>query len=118
MYNMNRDITACKRTNFAMSKIQQRKLQQCSEYNVVVKAHLFEEWPELGHMISDALYTSLLYDAAIDVEMMKIADCNESHHVHGWFFADPHTLGTIRSVEERRCGRRKLEMDDIRINID
>ena len=32
-----------------------------------------EKWPGLGHTISDALYTSLLYDVVIDAEMMKMA---------------------------------------------
>ena len=66
-------------------------------------------------MISHALYTSLLYDAIIDVEMMKIGAMKAIMYMVD-FFCSSTLQGTIRSVEERRCGRRKLEMDDIRIN--
>ena len=115
LYMMNRVITACTRTNFAMSKIWTKRWQQCRD-DGVVKAHLCKWWPALGMVISDAMCTCLFNDAVIGAEMMKINAIKVIMNMVDFCGSTPR--GKIHSVEERWCRRRELEMDDIGINMD
>ena len=73
----------------------------------------------LGLVISDAMYKCLLNDAVIGAEMMKITAIKAIMYSRTWLiFCGSTPRGTIHSVEERRCRRRELEMDDIGINMD
>ena len=68
-------------------------------------------------MISDALSMSLLYDAVIDVELMKIAAMKAIMYMVDSLLIHTTAYDTF-SGRVARCGRRKLEMDDVRINMD